>query len=37
MLQSQGVALDASGAAAVEIGGTLGSPEVVPARAPAAG
>jgi type II secretion system protein N len=33
MLQSQGVALDASGAAAVEIGGTLGSPEVVPARA----
>lgn len=33
MLQSQGVALDASGAAAVEIGGTLGSPEIVPARA----
>ena len=33
MLQAQGVALDASGAAAVEIGGTLGSPEVVPARA----
>ena len=33
LLQSQGVALDASGAAAVEIGGTLSSPEVVPARA----
>jgi type II secretion system protein N len=33
MLQSQGVAFDASGAAAVEIGGTLGSPEIVPARA----
>ena len=33
MLQAQGVALDASGAAAVEIGGTLGNPEVVPARA----
>lgn len=34
MLQSQGVALDASGAAAVEIGGTLGSPQIVPARGP---
>jgi len=33
MLQSQGVALDARGAAVVEIGGTLGSPEIVPARA----
>ncbi len=33
MLQSQGVAFDASGAATVEIGGTLGSPEIVPARA----
>jgi len=32
MLQSQGLALDASGAAAFEIGGTLGSPELVPAR-----
>ena len=32
MLQSQGVALDANGAAAVEIGGTLGSPEIVPAH-----
>jgi len=32
MLQSQGVALDASGAAAVEISGTLGSPKIVPVR-----
>lgn len=32
MLESEGVTLDASGAAAVEIGGTLGSPEVVPTR-----
>lgn len=32
MLQSQGVALDATGAAAVEIGGTFGTPEIVPAR-----
>ena len=34
MLQSQGIALDASGAAAVEISGTLGDPQVVPARGP---
>ena len=34
MLQSQGVALDANGGAAVTIGGTLGAPSVVPARAP---
>ena len=32
MLQSQGVTLDASGAAAVEISGTLGTPQVVPTR-----
>jgi type II secretion system protein N len=34
MLQSQGVALDANGGAAVTIGGTLGSPNVVPSRGP---
>ncbi len=34
MLQSQGVALDASGAAAVEIGGTLNSPQIIPSRGP---
>jgi len=34
MLQSQGLALDASGGATVTIDGTLGAPNVVPARAP---
>jgi type II secretion system protein N len=34
MLQSQGVALDANGGASVTIDGTLGSPNVVPARGP---
>lgn len=34
MLQSQGVALDANGSAAVEIGGTIASPQIVPARGP---
>ena len=34
MLQSQGVALDANGGAAVTIGGTLGAPSVVSARGP---
>ena len=34
MLQSQGVALDANGGAAVTIDGTLGSPNVVPSRGP---
>jgi type II secretion system protein N len=34
MLQSQGVALDANGSAAVEIGGTIGNPQIVPARGP---
>jgi type II secretion system protein N len=32
MLQSQGIALDASGAAAVGISGTLASPQIVPVR-----
>jgi type II secretion system protein N len=34
MLQSQGLALDASGGATVAIDGTLDAPNVVPARAP---
>jgi type II secretion system protein N len=34
MLQAQGVAFDASGAAAVEISGTLSSPKIVPLRGP---
>ncbi len=34
MLQSQGVALDANGAAAVEISGTLANPQIVPVRGP---
>jgi len=34
MLQQQGVALDANGGAAVTIGGTLGAPDIVPARGP---
>jgi len=34
MLQSQGIALDAGGAAALEISGTLGSPQIVPLRGP---
>jgi type II secretion system protein N len=34
MLESQGVALDANGAAAVTIDGTLGAPNIAPARGP---